>query len=127
MIWRELPTIRIATAALFVGLGLWACGIFSVFGETSVVSSLALLCGVLLTVASALFLLSRRAELNSPDSQLTSEGAMVFCLAFGVGLAALGLALSGAFPVLVRLVFGLGGLALISWSPQAILRFRSER
>lgn len=121
-----MPT-RLAAVGLVIGLALWLCGILSVFGETSVVSSLSLIVGVVATVAAAFVLLLARADRDAPYSQLTGDGALAFCLAFGVGLAALGLALSGAFPVPARLIFGIGGLALIVWSPQALSRFRTER
>jgi hypothetical protein len=120
-----MPT-RLAAVGLVIGLALWLGGVLSVFGETSVVSSFFLLFGVLVTVAAAFILLLARADRAAPYSQLTGDGALVFCLAFGVGLAALGLALSGAFPVLARLIFGVGGLALIAWSPRALSRFRRE-
>lgn len=81
---RRNPPTWLAVAGLALGSVLLVCGILSVFGETSLLSPLALLCGVLLIVPAALFLFLARVERDLPDSQLSADGAMAFCLTLGL-------------------------------------------
>jgi MFS family permease len=78
--------------------------------------------GGLLAVTAAYLLL------NTPPSgrriQSRAEEA-AFCLTFAVGLAAIGFALSPVTAWLTpALIFLIGGLFLIAWTPQAFARRR---
>jgi hypothetical protein len=118
---------QLAAAGFVLGLVLWVCGVESVFGESGVLSPLVLLCGAMMIFVSAFLVLASRVDRELPDSGPSAQGVLFFSMAFGIGLGALTLALSRAFPLFVCVVFLTIGAALIAWSPQALRRFRITR
>lgn len=106
---------RTLTSLFFIGLGLWVAGALDLFG--TLLSAWALITGSLLAVTAAYVLL------NTPPSGRRAQsraGEAAFCFTFAVGLAAIGFAIS---PVTAwfspAVIFLIGGLFLIAWSPQA--------
>jgi hypothetical protein len=105
--------------ALFVlGLLLWVAGAVGLFGERPLLVVCALLGGGLLVASSGFVPLGAPIP-GSPD--YGREEVLWFCGTFGVGLAAIGLAISPITRWLwPGLLFALGGTFLVGWAAQAL-------
>jgi hypothetical protein len=110
-----------ALAVLFVfGTLLWLAGTFAVYSHGLLLSLGGLLCGALQAVAAAYLMLTTR---PSGQRDHGAAEATTFCLTAGIGLAAIGFALSPLTPALYPALFtALCGVGLIAWSPQALRR-----
>jgi hypothetical protein len=103
-----------------LGVLLWLAGALDPFPDMPLLSVAALAAGSLQAVAAAHLLLVSR---PSGSRDHTAKQSATFCLVFGIGVAAIGLAVSPLTPWLSpAIVFAVGGLALIAWSPQALAR-----
>lgn len=100
-----------------LGCLLWVAGSMEIFVTTPLLCLLALFWGSLQAIGAAYLLLTRRP--SGARDHTAAEGT-VFCLSFGTGLAAIGLAASPLTPwTWPGLVLVLGGVAMMAWSPQA--------
>lgn len=115
--WRRTA---ISALALVLGVAIWLAGTFAVVGDASYASGLALALGTCIILPAALTLIRPRVDRLHPQTQVSLNGVLGFLLALGSGLSALCLALPGTFPLAPRMVLGVGGLALIAWSPQSL-------
>jgi hypothetical protein len=113
-----------AFVGLFVlGVLLWATGALDPAPDLPLLSVGGLIVGGLQAVVAAYLLLTSR---PSGEREHSIRQSITFCLTFGVGLAAIGFAISPVTPwISPAIVFALGGLALIAWSPQAFDRRRN--
>jgi hypothetical protein len=107
-------------AVFLFGLLLWVAGALNVFGDHHLLTLCALLAGGLLAASAGLVLL------GTPASGLLGYGreeVVWFCGTFGIGLAAIGCAISPITSWLwPGLLFALGGVFLMAWASQALRR-----
>lgn len=116
--WRRTS---LSAVALVLGVAIWLGGTFAVFGGSSYASGLALVLGTCIILPAALTLIRPRVDRLHPGTQVSLNGVLGFLLALGAGLSALSLALPGTFWLAPRnIVPGVGGLALIAWSPESL-------
>lgn len=101
-----------------IGLLLWIAGALNFFGERHLLTLCVLLAGGFLVISTGLVLLGTPASGVLPYGR---EEVLWFCGSFGVGLAAIGFAISPITDWLwPGLLFALGGTLLIAWALQAL-------
>lgn len=114
---------RAYCVAFVVGLLLWVVGVLDPLRGMPLLSIAVLAAGSLQSVGAAYLLLASR---PSGTRDHSARQSLVFCLTFAAGVAAIGFAISPVTTWLSpAIIFALGGLALIAWSPQAFTRHRS--
>jgi hypothetical protein len=97
---------------------LWLAGAFALSAHTPLLSMGELVCGAVQAVAAAYLMLTTR---PSGQRDHGAGEAATFCLAAGIGLAAIGFALSPLTPWMYPAVLiVLCGVGLVAWSPQAL-------
>ena len=109
-------------ALFLLGLLLWLAGTSNLFGGHSLLTLCVLLAGGLFVTTAGLMLLGTPA---SGVLRYRLENALWFCGTFGIGLAAIGLAISPItdWPWLASF-FLLGGIFLMAWATHALGRSR---
>lgn len=107
-----------------LGLLLWTMGALNLLGNHRLVALCALLAGGLLVTSTGLILL------GTPASGILGYGrreVLWFCGTFGIGLAAIGFAISPLTSWLwPGILFVIGGIGLMAWAPTALKGSRIE-